>query len=180
MAYRNIVDALCTILEKHKVLKQADSDSLKKKFIDHNTKIFEDFLLEEGLVTKEQLLDALAELYDYPAIDVTGVFFDHHLVRMFPKDVMARNCFIPYERDGDVLIIVTHNPNNADLPKIIGNFVSYDVTYMVGIPRHIFDAIQEYYDESLTEREMDITPLEQEEREKEARDIIEELPDKKD
>lgn len=175
MPYRNIVDALCTILEKHKVLKQTDSDSLKKKFVDHNTRIFEDFLLEEGVVTKEQLLDALAELYEVPAVDARGVFFDHHLVRMFPKDVMKRNCFIPFERDGDVLIVIAHNPNNATLESIIGQSVSYDVTFFVGIPRAIIDAIEEYYDESPTERELDLDPIDQEQADKEAHDIIEDL-----
>jgi MshEN domain len=180
MVYQNIVDALCTILQKHKVLKPTDSDSLKKKFLDHNGRIFEDFLMDQGVVTKEQLLDALSELYSVAAIDARGVFFDHHLLRMFPKDILLRHCFIPYDRDGDVLMVIASNPNNATLEQIIGDYVSYDVTFFVGIPRAIIDAIEDYYDLSITERELDIDPIEQEQIDKEAEDIIENLHDQED
>ena len=112
---------------------------------------FEDFLLEEGIVSRESLLHALETLYDVPAIDIEGQMLDHHLVRMFPKDVLLRNYCVPYQRDGDVLVVVAAHPDDADLPLVLGKYVSYDITFMVGIPRHIADEAKEFYDRSLTD-----------------------------
>ena len=173
--YRDIVQALCKIFEKNGVLRHFDAESLEKSFKDRSEITFEDFLLEEGIVTKEELLHALSEFYEKPSLDVEGEFFDHHLVVMFPKDEMLRNLFIPYMRDGDVLQVVANNPNNNTLSEIIGRYVSYDVTYMVGIARDISDMVEEYYDPSITEREIDeFNPHEELEKLHEFDDIVDE------
>ena len=51
-----LVDCLCDIMLQLKVLKQDDIAALKKDFHDNSIPVFEDFLLEEGLVEKEDLL----------------------------------------------------------------------------------------------------------------------------
>jgi hypothetical protein len=157
MAYQDFVDALCTVLEKQGALKPQDALSLKKKFVERGEARFEYFLLDEGIVTKDDLLNALAVVFKVPAVDVVGYFFDHNLVTMFPKDVMLRNGFIPYQRDGDVLILVATDPANATLASIVGNYVSYDVTFFVGLARDIDDMVKEFYDKSLVEIELDLS-----------------------
>ena len=149
--YYDIVEALTTILVRQGAVKASELKPLEQAFRDRGQSQYEDFLLEEGIVTKEQLLEALAALYEVPSLDVEGEFFDHDLVTKFPKDVMLRNLFIPYQQDGDLLICVAANPNNATLEEIIGRFVSYDVAFMVGIPLHISDEVKEFYDRSLTD-----------------------------
>jgi hypothetical protein len=84
------IHSLCEILVKNRALKNRDSKDLQDLFERSTALYFEDFLLEEDLVSKEDLLQALSEYYQMPAVDVIGIFFDHHLVRMFPKDVMIR------------------------------------------------------------------------------------------
>lgn len=143
------IDGLTAILIEKKALTHKSAADLRKAFAERSALAFEEFLLDEELVTKENLIEALAEYYNLPAMDVMGVFFDHHLVKMFPKDVMLRNGFIPYDRDGDVLIVVAARPNDPQLPEIIGKFVSYDVTFMVGYYRDICDMVKEFYDESI-------------------------------
>lgn len=153
------IHALCALLAKNKALKNNDAQALEKAFENSTAIYFEDFLIETDLVSKEDVLNALSEYYQMPAIDVTGIFFDHHLVTMFPKDVMIRNGFIPYERDGsisdpddnsgNILIVVAARPRHPELPEIIGKFVSYDVTFMAGLYRDICDQVDDFYDESI-------------------------------
>lgn len=150
------IDDFCALLVRHKMIKEQDAPSLCSAFEQNSALYFEDFLLEEEFITKEQLIEALSLYYNLPSMDVVGVFFDHHLVRMFPKDVMLRNGFIPYDRDGDVLIVVAARPNNPKLAEIIGKFVSYDVTFMVGIYQDICDMIKEFYDESIEQAELEL------------------------
>lgn len=150
------IDDFCAILVRHKMIKEQDVPGLCSAFEQNSALYFEEFLLTEEFVTKENLLQALELYYNLPSMDVVGVFFDHHLVRMFPKDVMLRNGFIPYDRDGDVLIVVASRPNNPKLAEIIGKFVSYDVTFLVGIYQDITDAAKEFYDESIEQAELEL------------------------
>lgn len=166
-----LVDCLCDIFLKHGMFQKEDIDALKKDFLNSSIPAFEDFLIEEGLIEKEDLLKALGIFYQTQAIDVEGFFFDHHLVTMFPKDEMLRNMFIPYERDdsdagyGDILFVIAANPHNPDLPAIIGNYVSYDVSFFVGLARDIDDSIKEFFDKPLYEVEPDIIDAEDARRE---------------
>jgi hypothetical protein len=52
------------------------------------------------------------------------------------------------------------------------NYVSYDIEFLVGIRRHIVDAIEEYYDKSLVE---DAENTEMHERELGESDVYEVL-----
>jgi hypothetical protein len=145
----DFVDCLTDICIAQGILGAQEKEPIKKTFYERSEPQFEQFLLDEGIVEKDQLLRALSEYYKLPAIDVVGNFFDHHLVRMFPKDVMLRNGFIPYDHEGDIMIVVAAEPDDEELPALIGNFVSYDVTFMVGIFNDITDAVKEFYDEDL-------------------------------
>lgn len=148
------IEDLCAILSRNNALKSQDSASLKLLFKEDSAARFEDFLIDEGLVEKEDVLKALGEYYDMPAVDVAGIFFDHHLLRMFPKDLMMRDGFIPFEHDGDILTVVTAYPND-ELPALLKQFVSYEVTQYVGIYTSICDAIEEYFDASPAQLEID-------------------------
>lgn len=145
-----VINRLCAVLDAHKKLKHPDVEQLKRDFHRQSDREFEDFLLEEGLVTKPDLLEALGEVYKQPAIDVEGIFFEHHLVRMFPKDVMLRHGFIPYQVDEDVMMVIASEPDDAMIPVIAEKYVSYDVTCFLGLKRDIDDAIKEFFDKSLT------------------------------
>ncbi len=163
-----LVDCLCDIMLKQNIFKKEDIVALKKDFHENSIPIFEDFLLEEGLIEKEDLLKVLSIFYKTQAIDAQGYFFDHHLVKMFPKDEMLRNMFIPYQHDTeneDVLTVLAANPHNPDLLSIIGKYVSYDIIVFVSLARDIDNAIKEYIDKPLYEVEPDSIDAEDARRE---------------
>ncbi len=145
----SFITELCTILEKNKAIPRSDGERLKKLYKDRSDVQFEEFLLEEGFVDREDLLQALSIYYKIPSMDVIGIFFDHQLVRMFPKDIMMRKGFIPFQRDGDILMIVASNPDDDILSGIIAQFVSYESTFLVGIRQDILEAIEEFSDPSI-------------------------------
>src|SRR5690606_30160744 len=112
------------------------------------------------------LLKVLQDYYNVTAMDVLGEMFDHDLLRQFPKDVLLRNCCIPYRQDGPLLIVVTDNPLNEDLDEILGEYVSYDFHYYVGIPRHIDMMIKDFYQDELYTQDFEEI-IDEEAREKE-------------
>lgn len=149
----SFVEGLTSILQKRKVVDTREAQSLKNLFKGTTKPNFDDFLLDEGLVEKDDLLNALAEYYQVPPFDVVGYFFDHAIVRMFPKEFLLSNELIPVERDENVLIVVASNPADPELLPRIGKYVSYDIQFCVGIRQDICDAIEEFFERSLTDVE---------------------------
>ena len=70
---------------------------------------------------------------------------------MFPKDMLLRNAIIPLEVDENMMIMVASEPDDPELLFEIGEYVSYDIQFYVGLGRDICDAVKEFYDKSDTE-----------------------------
>jgi hypothetical protein len=160
------VDKLTEILLRNKVITREEALSYREQFEGAGHDNFDEFLLDEGLVTKEDMLDALSAYYEVPAIDVTGYFFDHELISNFPQEFLLRNQVIPLELDGLVLVVVAADPDDTTLLPKIGRFSPNDIEFQVGLARDITDAINEYYDKAVTEVDED-EDLDEERRERE-------------
>lgn len=151
------IDGIAAILNRHHLIGLEDLAALRTSF-DHREDIsFEDFLIEEGIVDKGDLLQALSEYYRVPQMDVVGEFFDHYLMRLVPKDVLLKHLFIPYKRENDNLWVVAAEPDDPHLPVVLGQYLSHNFNFMVGLPQDIRDAIREYYDQSITYQPYDIS-----------------------
>lgn len=139
------------ILVRLQAITTEDATALEKSFYDSDVDQFDDFLLSEGIVDEEKLLIALSEYYQVPSFDVVGYFFERHYVRMFSKSMLLQNSIIPLEVDENIMIVVASRPNDPDLLLEIGQYVSYDIQFFVGIGRDICDAVKEFYDKADTE-----------------------------
>lgn len=148
----DLVDGLSAILTNHKHLSVEDMKDLHEVFSHHDDLMFEDFLLEDGLIEREDLLQALSQYHQVPYCDVVGAFFDHHFLTLLPKEVLLEHLMIPYYRedDTDSLWVVAADPSDPHIREVLGNYVSHDINFMVGLPQDIRDAIREFYDESNT------------------------------
>jgi hypothetical protein len=146
---------LLEILIRMRVVTGEDALAIQQSFHDSDVDQFDDFLLSEGIVDEENLLQALSEYYQVPAFDVVGYFFERHYVRMFPKDMLLRNEIIPLEVDENMMVIVASKPDNPELLPEIGTHVSYDIQFYTGIGRDICDAVKEFYDKADTEDDVD-------------------------
>ena len=116
---------------------------------DHD--LFDDFLIEEGIVQECDLLKALCQYYNVEPFDVAGYFFDHELITKFPKGFLLREGIIPVEVDNDIMSVVASDPDKDGLESMIKEYVSYDVVFMAGIRRDICDAVKEFFDKSVSE-----------------------------
>lgn len=144
------VSGVCSILEKHKVFTAVESRDAKKLFEADSADEFDNFLLQEGLVSKEDLLKALSDYYKVPSFDVIGHFFDHQLVKEFPRDFLIRNEIIPLEEQDDtMLFVIAANPADESLLTSIGVYNSCDIQFYVGLAEDIRESVEEFYDASL-------------------------------
>ncbi len=151
------VDGISNILVRHNLISNIDLIALHKAFRQRDDISFEDFLIEEGVVDKSDLLQALSEYYKVPQCDVVGMFIDHFLVKLVPKDVLLEHLMIPYQREGDELWVAAEKPDDPHLPVVLGKYLSHNFNFTVGLGQDIRDAIREYYDESVTYQPNDIS-----------------------
>jgi hypothetical protein len=142
-----VVQLFVASLIKHKAIAPEQGASFQQAY-PLNIDALIDLVLSDGLVTRRDVLTALSDTYQVPWFDVTGYFFDHQLVHLFPKGFLLRNGIIPLMIDEDELIVVAAQPSD-DLLPLFGEYVSWDIQFQVGIRRHIEDAVKEFYDESL-------------------------------
>lgn len=143
------------VLVDLKLITAEDAVKLLASYHESDVDQFDEFLLSEGILEQESLLEALSQYYKVPSFDVTGYFFETHYLHMFPKTLLFQNEMIPLQVDENMMIMVVANPNNPDLLFEIGENVSYDIRFYVGIARDILDAIREYYDKADTEDNFD-------------------------
>ena len=148
MHNETFVDGLTKILVKRKLVSEKEAKALQQSFHDSPKSNFDEFLMQEGLVDKDDLLPALADYYQVPFFDACGYFFDHQLVRLFPKIFLRSNEIIPIEVDENMLIVLASDPSLENLVPRINTYVSYDIQFQVGIRQDILDAIDEFYDQS--------------------------------
>jgi hypothetical protein len=147
--------AFLRILVELKFIATEDAMKLLEAFHESDIDQFNEFLLSEGLIEPENLLEALSEYFQVPSFDVESYFFETHLLHMFPKGMLLRNEIIPLQVDENIMIMIAANPDNPDLLSEIGENVSYDIRFYVGIGRDICDAVKEFYDKADTEDKQD-------------------------
>lgn len=164
---------LAAVLVEYHGMTAKVAEDIQRSFAESDNESFDDFLLAEGLIEKEDLLDALSRYYKVPSFDVDGYFFQTLLLHEFPKDFLLRHEMIPLEVDEDILVLIAANPQKDGLIHAIGDFVSYDVTFYVGITRDICDAVKEFYDKSVTQVQTDEDLDEEHDEENEAERIME-------
>lgn len=167
---------LSTLLVKNRVKTEDQAKDLQKAFAKSSLEVYEDFLLDEGLVGRDDILQALSQYYAVPAYDVLDHFFETNLLRKYPQDFLVRNSIIPLEVDENMIIIVAAEPEREGLESAIRNYTSYDVNFFVGINQDILDAIDQYYDQSLTVEPQE-SDLDAEERLKKQAEELEDAPD---
>src|SRR3954468_23959009 len=73
----------------------------------------------------------LADRYRLPFLDLAHFNIDHDLFRTIPAELMLRYGFVPYGREGSVLVIVVSDP--TDLPMIdeLGMLLGMPIKVMV-------------------------------------------------
>jgi hypothetical protein len=165
------------VLVELKFITPEDAIKLLIAYDESDVDQFDEFLLSEGIVDQDELLEALSEYYQVPSFDVVGYFFETHLLHMFPKDMLLRNEIIPMQVDENMMIVVAANPDNPDLLFEIGENVSYDIRFNVGVARNIRDAVEEYYDKADTQDPEDEDIREEHLLEKEFHMLEEEEPE---
>jgi hypothetical protein len=166
------VDRVGTELIHQSICSADELGNIVKTFTEGSQKHFDAFLLKKGIVEKDQLLKILSTVYEVPLFDVSGYFFDHELLLMFPKEVLQKHLFIPVSEEGETLSIVMNDPANLDVLEEIGNYVSHNIDIQVGLSSDILVAIEEYYNLDVISDSVEDEEFQDDEENEEDADLI--------
>lgn len=145
-----------------------DVQALKEDFVGVEQAQLNYFLLDEGLVAKEDLLKALSKYYQVPYFDVRGYQFNHDLMELFPQDFLIRNSVVPILFDGNILTVVAGEPDEESLRENLRQYTNHHIEFRVGITRDIIDEARAYYEKPPGDIEVE----EEEEEAEEESDIV--------
>ena len=146
---KRFVPDLVAILVENKVIGAKEGQAMVANFGSQLDVTFDEFVLSTGLVSKEDLLLALSQLYEVPAVDVQGYFFDIGLVKSFPKEFLLEYGVIPLEVDEDLMTVVAFEPDLPGLDRKLEEYGAYVIEFRVGLLQDILDAIRDAYDEEI-------------------------------
>lgn len=167
---KDYAESIGTILCRHGALTNDDVAALKRDFKQSDPAQLNYFLLDEGLVSKEELLAALSTYYGVPFFDARGYQFNHDLLELFPQNFLVSNAVLPIEFDGAILTVVVGDPTMPAIIEKMQHFTQHVIELRVGITRDIVDEIRAYYESP--PKELDI-----EEAEEEAEESTEDVTD---
>jgi type IV pilus assembly protein PilB len=116
------------------VLKQAEQQ----------TKKLHQIILERDLMSDKNLGLVIADLLNFPFIDLNTEQIDESILNVIPQVVAKKNSVILFGHDDNGYKLATFNPNNQEVIKFIQKKVGDDVKVYFATERNIEEAMHLY------------------------------------
>jgi type IV pilus assembly protein PilB len=122
-------------------------DDLERCLLHHKKtgKKLETILMEEGLVTEQQMLQALVDQAGFPFVDLQRVEIDENALRAIDRKLAERFRIFPVRLSGQVLTVATADPLNLSVMDDLLLITGYEIRAVVSPQKDIEWAINRYY-----------------------------------
>jgi type IV pilus assembly protein PilB len=111
----------------------------------------QDALANLNYATKQECLSALAEFNNLQYVDMAGLEIPKSVIELVPESVARENIIIPLTLEGNVLKILTADPNNYETLQKLQFILNKDVQPVLADQEQIQDAINKNYGQTETE-----------------------------
>ncbi len=144
-----------------------------------------EILLQEGLITREQLQSALAEQrstkarlgflvvklgfvpeievtkilgrqYRMPAVDLSRFEVDARILKLIPAEVAAKHCVLPLKREGRTLTVALADPSDHGLLDDLKFITRYDLFPVIAGEFTLRALIEKHYDSGSEQQLQDL------------------------
>ncbi|UCD93741.1 MAG: Flp pilus assembly complex ATPase component TadA [Candidatus Zixiibacteriota bacterium] len=102
-------------------------------------------LVENGLITEDQLIQTMSERLEIPKISLESIVIDPLVVGLIPVEVARRYCLIPVFRIGNVLTVAMADPLNIIAIEELKYLTKCDIKRVITSRSKINAAIDQYY-----------------------------------
>ncbi|OLS41524.1 GspE/PulE family protein [Bacillus sp. MRMR6] len=112
-----------------------------------------DALLQRGYITDQQLAEVLEHQLGIPHVNLLQYPFDTNLFSLISKDTARRNLIIPLKKDGNKLYVAMVDPMDFIVIDDLRLSTGFNIETVIGTKDDIIRAINKYYntDEDLEE-----------------------------
>lgn len=142
-------DRLTKILIDREVLKPAD---LEKALAVQKEKggTLSDVIVEQGFVTKNDLMVILSKELGVPPINLSKYKVDPQVLKLIPKKIVKNYKIIPLSVLGNTLTVALSDPLNVFAMDDIKVLTGFEVSPVLATEKDIKDAIRQQYEEDGT------------------------------
>jgi len=107
-----------------------------------------ELLIEHGLITRKQLLEALSMKFRLQFVDLTKIDLDKKAIEALSQDIVRRLHIIPVADKGDRLVIATSEPTDYSLYEHLRFYTGRKIEMIVATTEQISEAIEKYYQQA--------------------------------
>ena len=137
---------IISLLQKKGLIDKEDLEKIDDRHSKNQTHISE-IVVDLGLVTKEQILEVLSELFGVEAVDLANVEIEKDLAQNIPERIALHHRALPIEKKDDTLVVVMANPHDIVALDDLRTVTSCEVSPLVSLDSDIRRAINNLYHE---------------------------------
>lgn len=105
-----------------------------------------DALLQKGFITEQQLIEVLEFQLGIPHVSLYQYPIDSKLVNLIPKDFAKRNSLMPLKRDGEKLYVAMSDPMDYFAVDDLRLTTGFQIETVIATKDDIVRAINRYYE----------------------------------
>ncbi|TSA57616.1 hypothetical protein D4R42_01250 [bacterium] len=119
---------------------------LEKESIEQG-RLIEDIVLEQGIITEEELLKLKAKVLDVPYVDLMGEQISVDILKEFPKKIAVQYNFIPFKKVDNCVYVAMADPEDTralEALKFIALRKGIDWKIFLTSPAMLEEALHQY------------------------------------
>lgn len=103
-------------------------------------------LEEMGVITEEELVDALSKQFNFKTIkNFAGHTYPQELLDLLPSDVALKNLVFPLKQKDTMLAVAITDPFDVETVKMLSSITRMQVVPVLATRKEILDAISVHY-----------------------------------
>jgi type IV pilus assembly protein PilB len=100
-----------------------------------------------GYATEEEIAQCLSYQYGFAYLVLENYEITQDVIKLIPKNVASHYCLIPLDRISNTLTVAMANPLNVEAIEDVEYITSLEIQVFVSTPTDIRKAIKKYYGE---------------------------------
>lgn len=105
-----------------------------------------DALLQRGYITEQQLMEVLEVQLGIPHVSLFRYPFDDSLFHIVPKEVAKRNFVVPLKKQGDKLFVAMADPMDYVVMNDLRLSTGFQIEPLIAAKEDVLRTITRYYD----------------------------------
>jgi len=120
-------------------------------------------LVKSGMVQEIEITKMLARQFRVPAVDLSRFEVDPKIIKLIPSDVAVRQYVLPLKREGRTLTVAMADPTNVTVIEDLKFITRFDIFPVIAGEYTLRTAIERYYEATDAQLESLLKDIEAEE-----------------